>query len=69
MAKASDLKLGKELGFAKFNYKITPMDKNWCGPHREAPKNLEFPLLMSTLAETSDFKFGAHAWVCQLGPS
>jgi len=39
MAEDSDFKFGRELGFAKCNYKITPKDESGRGHHlRNSPK-------------------------------
>ena len=44
MAVASDFKFGKELGFAKSNYKITPKDKSERGPRVVSSEKFGIPL-------------------------
>ena len=60
MAKAGDFKFGKSLGFAKFNYKITPKVKSGRGPRLVTPENLGFRFNIFAMAETSDFKFSTQ---------
>jgi len=61
MAKASDFKFGKQLGFAKAHHKITPREKKWEWPWaRGAPKILLFHFNIYTMAKAIDFKFGTQ---------
>jgi len=60
--KASELKFGMQLRFAKAHHQITPEEKNGCGPGlSELPKIWGFPFNISATAEPSDFKFGTQS--------
>jgi len=61
MAEASDFKFGKQLGFAKAHYKITPKRKSVGGLRLEdLPKILRFTFNICARAEAINFKFGMH---------
>jgi len=59
MAEASDLKFGKQLGFAKAHHKITSIGKSGCGLGLgELPKILEFPIKYLQWLKLANFNIG-----------
>jgi len=56
---ASDLKFGRQLGFAKGHHKITPIGKSGrCLGPGELPKILRFSFNIYATTEDSNFKIG-----------
>jgi len=63
MAKASDFRFGRQLGFANAHHKITAIGKRGYGLGLgELPTVLWFPFHIYTMAEARALKFGIQLW-------
>ena len=59
-AEASDVKFGKQLGFANAHHKIPPRRNVGVAWTRELPKIWRFSFNIYAVAKASDFEFGVR---------